>query len=48
MEIQEAYIQAMEKNQLNEARYWRLVLAQRLEQLVATIGDSGSDSRTDS
>jgi hypothetical protein len=44
MEIQEAYILAMERNQLNEAAYWRRVLAERLEQLVASIGDTKPNS----
>lgn len=48
MEIQEAYIQSMERNQLNEAEYWRLLLGERLVQLVASIGDTKPNSGADS
>jgi hypothetical protein len=47
-EIKEAYVQALQKNQQNEAKFWKLELLVLLEKLSANTGHTEPDSRTDS
>jgi len=46
-ELAQAYLQALEKNNVNEALFWREHLTERLELLLDTVGRVERTARVD-